>query len=151
MSQTVVRSLTMSMDASALGAGDVAAATQELPHAVKLLDGGGYIDSLTVIDKDDQGAALDVYVMSANVAMGTENSAPNISDANAEYILGKIAVATNDYSDLGGAKVATIKNLRIAIRPASGTASIYVAIVNGAGTPTYTASGVVLRFGIVQG
>lgn len=149
--QTVVRTLTLSLDTSAYTAGDVLAATQELPEVVKQLDGGAYIDSMTVIDKDDQGAAFDVYVMNANVSMGTENSAPNISDANAEAILGKIAVATGDYSDLGGVKVATIKNLRIPVVPATGTSSLYVAAVNGAGTPTYTAAGIVLRFGIVQG
>jgi hypothetical protein len=151
MSQTVVRTLTLSLDTSAYTAADVLAATQELPNAVKMNDGGAFLESLTVIDKDDQGAAFDVYVMDANVSMGSENSAPNISDANAESILGKIAVGTGDYSDLGGVKVATIKNLHIPIQSASGGASIYVAAVNGAGTPTYTAAGIVLRFGIVYG
>lgn len=151
MSQSVVRSITLSLDTNAYGSGDVIAATQELTEAVKALDGGAFLESMTVIDKDDQGAAFDVYVMDANVAMGTENSTPNISDANAENILGKIAVGTSDYSDLGGVKVATIKNLHIPIKSSGGTSSVYVAVVNGSGTPTYTAAGIVLRFGIVYG
>lgn len=151
MPQTVVRSLVMSLDTSAYANGDVIAATQELPDAVKMLDGGAMIESLTVIDKDDNGQVFDVWIMDSNVAMGTENSAPNISDANAAYILGKIPVAAADYVDLGGAKVASLRNVGLPIKPADGTSSIYVAIVNGTGTPTYTAAGLVLRFGIVQG
>ena len=37
------------------------------------------------------------------------------------------------------------------IMPVDGGTSIYVAVTNGAGTPTFTAAGVKLRFGIVQG
>lgn len=149
--QTVVRSLTMSLDTSAYSSGDTIADTQELPDAVKVNDAGGILQSLTVIDKDDQGVAFDVWLMDANVSMGTENSAPNISDTNAASIIGRVAVATGDYVDLGGCRVANIKNINLPIKPVAGGTSIYVAIVNGSGTPTFTASGVVLRFGIVQG
>jgi hypothetical protein len=148
MPRTVVRTLTLSLDTSAYTAGDVMAATQELPDAVMLNDLGGMLQTVTVIDGDDQGAALDIYIMDADVAMGTENGAPNITDANAAAILGKVAVATGDYADLGGVKVAYKGSLSIPIKPANGTRSIYVAVVNGAGTPTYSAAGVVLRFGI---
>lgn len=151
MPQTVVRSLTMSLDTNAYANGDVIAATQELPNAVKVIDGWGTIESLTVIDNDDQGQVFDVWVMDANVAMGTENSAPNISDADAVSILGRIPVAAADYIDLGGSKVASIRNIGLPIKPVDGGTSIYVAIVNGTGTPTYTAAGLKLRFGIVQG
>jgi len=151
MSQTVVRTLTMSLDTNAYANGDVIAATQELPLAVKVEDGWGMIESLTVIDNDDQGQVFDVWVMDSNVAMGTENSAPNISDADAVSILGRIPVAAADYVDLGGSKVASLKNIGLPIKPANGSTSIYVAIVNGTGTPTFTAAGIKLRFGIVQG
>lgn len=151
MPQTVVRSLTLSLDTSAYANGDVIAATQELTDAVKGIDGWGTIESLTVIDNDDNGQVFDVWIMDSNVAMGTENAAPNISDTNALYILGKIPVAAADYVDLGGSKVASLRNVGLPIKPADGTTSIYVAVVNGTGTPTYSAAGVTLRFGIVQG
>jgi hypothetical protein len=150
MSRTVVRSLTLSLDTSAYGAGDVLAATQELPDAVMLNDLGGMLQTVTVIDKDDQGAAFTIYIMDANVAFGSENAAPSITDANAEAILGAVSIGTGDYVDFGGARVAYKGGLNIPIKPADGTRSIYVAVVNGAGTPTYTASGIVLRFGIQQ-
>lgn len=151
MSQTVVRSLTLSLDTNAYANGDVLAATQELPNAVKAIDAGGVIESLTVIDNDDVGQAFDVWIMSANVSMGAENGAPDITDANALYLLGRIAVAGADYVDLTGSKVASLKNVGLPIIPAAGTTSVYVAVVNGTGTPTFTAAGVTLRFGIRQG
>lgn len=151
MPQTVVRSLTMSLDTNAYANNDVIAATQELTDAVKAIDGWGMIESLTVIDKDDQGQVFDVWIMDSNVAIGTENAAADITDANAAYILGRIPVAAADYVDLGGVKVASLKNVGLPIKPVSGGTSIYVAIVNGTGTPTFTAAGIVLRFGIVQG
>ena len=111
----------------------------------------GKIESLTVIDQDDQGQVFDVWVLDANVTFGTENSAPSIPDANAVYILGKIPVAAADYVDLGGVKVASIRNIGLPIKPVDGGTSIYVAVTNGTGTPTFIAAGVKLRFGIVQG
>lgn len=149
--QTVVRSLTVSLDTSAYANNDLLADTQELTDAVKANDSGGMIQSLTVVDQDDNGQAFDVWILDSNVTFGTENSAPSISDANAVYVLGKIPVAAADYIDLGGVKVASIRNVGLPIKPAAGGTSIYVAITNGTGTPTYTASGIKLRFGIVQG
>jgi len=146
MPQTVVRTLTLSLDTSIYANNDLLADTQELANAVKVNDGWGTIESLTVVDADDQGQVFDVWVLDAN-----ENSAPSISDANAAYILGKIPVAAADYVDLGGVKVASLRNIGLPIKPVDGGTSIYVAVTNGTGTPTFTASGVKLRFGIVQG
>ena len=151
MPQTVVRNLTLSLDTSIYANNDLLADTQELANAVKVNDGWGTIQSLTVIDQDDQGQVFDVWVLDSNVTFGTENSAPSISDANAVYILGKIPVAAADYVDLGGVKVASIRNIGLPIKPVDGGTSIYVAVTNGTGTPTFTAAGVKLRFGIVQG
>ena len=83
MPQTVVRNLTLSLDTSAYANNDLLADTQELANAVKVNDGWGTIESLTVIDQDDQGQVFDVWILDANVTFGTENSAPSISDANA--------------------------------------------------------------------
>lgn len=148
--KTVVFDVTFSMDTSAYSSGDVIADSQVMTNALRVNDGTGVLQSLTLIDKDDQGVAFDVYVLDANVAIGTENSAPNISDTNAASILGIIPVATTDWKDLGGAKVAHLSGLSIPIKSVSGNRNLYVGIVNGSGTPTFTASGIVGRFGILQ-
>ncbi len=152
MSEIVVSPLTLSLDTNIYANNDLLADTQELANAVKVIDGWGMIESLTVIDADDVGQAFSVFVMNTSTSFGTENSAPNISDANIlAGTLGYIPVAAADYVDIGGAKVATVRNVKLAIKPVSGGTSIYVAVVNGTGTPTYTAAGVSLKFGIVQG
>jgi hypothetical protein len=150
--KTTVVDVTLSLNTGPYASGEVLADTQVVAGASRVIDFGGIIQSIAVIDKDDQGAAMDIYIQDANVSMGTENSTPSISDANAASIVpgGIIAVATSDYKDLGGVKVAAIRGLSIPFKPATGTTSLYISAVNGTGTPTYTASGIVVRLGILQ-
>lgn len=148
---TVVKDVTLSLDTSVYAAGDVLAATQQVDAALRITDGTGSLVSVVVVDKDDQKAGFIIWFLSANVAMGTENASPSISDTDAASILGRIEVTTADYIDLGGASVAFVApQTPIPLKAVSGTDDIYVAVVNGSGTPTFTASGVVLRLGILQ-
>lgn len=143
--------VTVTIDTGAYGAGQVLFATAVLSDALRLVNGKGKIDSLVVVDRDDEGIAFDLWLLSANVAIGTINEDPSISDDNAANLLGVIPVATADYKDLGGVKVAAFANLNRLIKAAAGTRDIYIAAVNGAGTPTFTAANDIrLRFGIVQ-
>lgn len=145
--------VTLSLDTSIYASGDVLADTQVVTDYTSLFgaSGAAVLTSLTVIDEDDQKAAFDVYFLDANVTMGTENAAPSITDANARNILGFVSIATADYKDIGGVSIACIKNIWL---PANAPLGMWVAVVNGSGTPTYTASGVKLRLGflpLVQG
>lgn len=133
------------LDTSAYSSGDVLTDALEFDNAMRVNDGTGYLIALTLIDEDDQGVAMDVYVMDANVSLGTKNSAPNISDANARNILGIISVATTDWKDLGGARVAHLKGLAMPVSAGTGTKKIWLACVNGTGTPTFTESGLRAR------
>ncbi len=141
--------LTMSLDTNPYAAGDVLAATQQADAFFRKADGTGVIASLTVIDEDDQKADFDVYFFSGNASLGTENGAPSISDADARTVLGFVSVAGADYIDLGGVSIARVRNLSIPVKAASGTDDLYVGIVNGSATPTYTASGLTLRIGAI--
>lgn len=138
--------ITLSLDTSAYDAGDVLADTQTITNAVRVTGGRAILQSVTVIDEDDQGVALDLYFMSTSRSLGTENSAPNISDANARDILGFVAVASGDYKDLGGVRIATVRNIGLLLEAAGGSRDLYVGATTG-GTPTYTASGLKLRLG----
>lgn len=142
--------VTLTLDTSAYASGDLIADTQAVASAVRVNDGLGILHSLMVVDEDDQKAAIDIYFLSANNTFGSENSAPTISDANARDILGIVSVAAADYKDLGGVSVAMKSGLNMIVKGASGSTSIYVAVVSNASTPTYTASGVRLRVGIIQ-
>ena len=148
---TKVIDVTLSLDTAVYADGDVLADTQEVARAVRAGPRSGLLQSVVVVDKDDQGAAMDLYVLDSNVSLGTENSGVSISDANAAKILGKVAIAAGDYYDMGGVRVAAgsnQRNLAIPVAVTSGT-SLYLGAVSR-GTGTYTASGVVVRLGFLQ-
>jgi len=143
-------SVTLSLDTSAYASGDLLADTQAISNAVRVLGGQAVLQSIMVIDEDDVGAAFSIYILGANNTMGTENSAPSISDANARAIQAIVDIATTDYKDLGGVKVANIRGIGAVVEAASDSKDLYVSVVNGTGTPTYTASGIKLVLGFLQ-
>lgn len=139
--------VTLTLDTSAYASGDVMADTQTLTNAVRVSGGRAILQSLTVIDEDDQAQAFDLLFFLANRSLGTENSAPNISDTNARDCLGFVKVATTDYIDLGGVQVACLRGLGLVLE-ASGSRDLYLGtIIRGAAT--YTASGVKLKLGLL--
>lgn len=131
------------LDTSAYAAGDhmsdvatvITGATNARP--VKLA-------SIAVLDKDDQGAAFDVLLFkSSPTVASSKNAALNISDAEMENCVGYIPIASGDYADFGGARIAQ-KNLEQYVKP-DGEGKIYYLLV-ARGTPTHTASGLTLKF-----
>lgn len=145
-----VHDLTLSLNTSQYADGDVLADRQELANVLGIAGGAGVIQSLLVLDKDDQGAALDIIFLDANVTIGTENSAVSITDANAEKIIGNVEVAAADYVDMINNQHALKANLGIPFKCAAAQTSIWVAAVSR-GTGTYTASGIILKVGILPG
>ena len=145
--------VTLSLDTSAYASGDVLAATQEVAN---VFSGRrrAWLESLVVLDKDDQAQGLDLVFLRSNASLGTENAAFSPSDAIAEEILTIVEVASGDYYDMTNSQIA-IKSasagdagMGVLLEAASGTSLFLGAISRGTGT--YTASGVVLRFGFVR-
>lgn len=137
-------SVTFSLDTSIYASGDVLADTQVITNFTRAADQGAYLTRFILFDQDDQTAAdMRVLILKANSSLGTENSAPNISDANGLNIVGNILVAAAAWYDMGGFKMATVDlaNMPIWVPPASGTRDIYVGLIT-LGTPTQTASGI---------
>jgi hypothetical protein len=135
------------LNADAYDANDTLFDSTLVPNAVGAADRAARLDSICWLDKDDQTAAnLVFWFLSANVAFGTADAAPSISDANALNILGAVPFASSLILDVGGAKCGSLQNIGLIIAPASGTANIYVACTT-AGTPTHTTGGVQLRLG----
>jgi len=119
--------------------------------ALRVTNGTGILQSITVIDEADQVFAADFYICSANADFGTINNASTISDNDAATILGIVSFATADFKDLGGVDVAHRSGLGIPISAVSGTDDIYVAAVLTSGSPTFAAAtNVKLRLGILQ-
>lgn len=141
--------VTFSLDTNIYASGDLLAESQVIAACMRVDDSTGVLSGFSLHDEDDQGIEMDVVLLSANASLGTENAAVSITDANAREILGIINVASTDWKDLGGVKVATKLNVNQPIKPATGTDDIYVALITR-GTPTHTASGIRGRFHFFQ-
>lgn len=141
-----VLDLVLSLDTSIYADGDVLADTQALPLAVKQPGGVARLVNLVVLDESDQGAAFDLLFFDADVSIGTENSAVSITDANARNIIGRVAIASGDYYDLVGSRIAVKSSIDQILKAASGATSLYVAAVSR-GTGTYAAAGIRLKLG----
>jgi hypothetical protein len=144
--ESTVRDLVLSLDTAQYASGEVLADTQELTDAVRVQGGTGVIHSILVQDDDDQGAALDIIILDANTSIGTENSAVTMADN--DNILGSVSVLASDYVDMANSQHACLTNVGIVVKSKTDQ-SLFVAAVSR-GTGTYTASGITLRFGILQ-
>jgi hypothetical protein len=141
--------VTLSLDTSAYANADLLADTQVVTNALARVDGTGVIESAVVLDEDNQTAyAFNLIFFQANVTMGTENSAPTMTDANARNILGAVTFAAADAIALTNSKAYQKTGLRVPVKAASGTRDIYMAAVIITGTPTHTAAGIRVRLGI---
>lgn len=143
-----VLDVTLSLDTNAYADGDVLADTQEVASAYRVATGRLYLKTVVVLDEDDQGQALDLIFLNANTSLGTENSAPNISDSNARNIIGRVSIGSGDFYDLGGARIAVVDAAGLLMEAGSGSTSLYVAAISR-GTGTYSASGIRLKLGVV--
>ena len=145
--QSTITTVTLSLDTAAYADGDVLADSQIVTACFSKNDGFGVLNSITVLDEDDQGQGLDLVFLSSNVSLGSENAAPSITDANARNILGWVRISASDFIDLGGSRLATISGISLHVKPVSGSDDMYVAAISR-GTGTYTASGIQLLLGI---
>jgi hypothetical protein len=147
---SALRIITMSTDTGAYASGDLIADTQQYDAFFRVANGTGVINTITVTEKDAQGAAIYIIIHRTSTSMGTENSAPNISDANlVAGIQHIIAVATSDYVTVSGTKIATLRNLGLPVTAVSGTDDLYISILNSTGTPTYASGEIQLGFGVL--
>lgn len=145
-----VITLTVSADTSAYADNDLLFDTQELPGAFRRNGGSSLIHSVTLIDQDDQGVAIDLVFLDDSGSLGTENSAVSVTDAVAQGIAGYVSIVAADYTDLVNSQVATVRGVGLQVQAASSDSSLYVAGIVRSGTPTYTASGLILKVGVLD-
>jgi hypothetical protein len=145
----VVLSVTLSLSTDQYADGDVLAATQAVANAF-VNNRPAILQSIRLLDADDQAGALDLVFLSANVAIGTENSAVSVTDANAAKIMTVVEIAAADYVDMINSQVVA-KNgsdsgMGVLLQ-ADAANSLYIAAVSR-DTKTYTASGLSLLIGL---
>lgn len=148
--KSTVVDVTFTTDTSAYVAGDLLADTQAMANVTRIAGGISWLQTVQLTDESDQKQPLDIVFLDANTSMGTENSAPNISDANASAaILGVVSIAAADYKDIGGASIASLRGVALALKAAAASTTIYVALISE-GTGTYGATALKAKFGFTQ-
>lgn len=139
--------ITCSLDTSAYADGDVLFATQEIANAVRNNGDTCILQSVHVVDIDDQGVEMDLVFFNANTSLGTENSAPDIDDTEVLTTLGTVNVP--DWIDLGANQIATVTGIGLLLEAGAATTSLYVAGITR-GAPTHSASGLQITFGLLR-
>jgi len=105
----------------------------------------GTINNITLLDKDDQGNQISLFVSDdSSASLGTANGAVSITDAHAATILGIIDTG-DTYEDLVGSQIVQPSAFSpIAFETDNET--LYIGgVLRGAATPTHTASGITIR------
>lgn len=143
----IVIEVTPTMDTSAYAAGDVLFNETDVANVARSSGKTVTLISLCVVDKDDQKQPFDLHFFDRTVTFGTKNGVPSISDADAAFYMGHVSVAAADYKDLGGVSVASPRIDPKVIKP--NATSLFIAAVTS-GTPTHTASGLVLKLGLTR-
>jgi hypothetical protein len=141
--------VTPTLDTSIYASGDVLFTTTAIPNAVRANDAIAQLQSLVIVDKDDQKPEIALKFWSSNVTYGAFNGAPSISDSDAASCLGRVNIVTADYDDDGGVSTAFKDNIGKILKAASGTRTIYITGKLTSGTPTHTASGLVIRLALL--
>jgi hypothetical protein len=112
-----------------------------ITSAMRVSGGSGILQSMTVIDDDNEKAAFEVMIFDSSPASGTytDNGAYVHSSGDVDKFLGRFSVAAADYvTEVSGSlAVATVRNIGLPVK-ASGSANLY-ALVLVTGGPTYTA------------
>ena len=144
--------VTLTLDTDIYASGDVLADTQVITNSIREF-GTVTLQSLTILDKDDQGVAMNVIFLRSNTSIGTENLAFAPSDAVMAEVLAIVEVASGDYVDCVNSQLATLvagvdTQMGCLLQPTAGD-HLYFAVVTG-GTPTHTAAGIVMKFGFLR-
>lgn len=146
---TSVVDVTLALDTATYADGDVLAATAMVPNFFSQSGGALLLQSLTVLDEDDQGVGFDLVFLDAAKSIGPLNGVPSVSDADARSIIGRVRVSASDYVDLGGCRIASLTGLGLVLKGVEGGTSVFVAAITRGGTPTYSAAGLRLKLGLI--
>lgn len=120
------------------------------PDVVRAKSVGAVLLNVTVADRDDQKAALDIVFMHTDIPSSDapDNAAFAIVDSDLDNVLAVVGISTGDYDDLGGSSVATVK-APIVLASNGSSRSIYAHVITR-GTPTYTTDGLTIGLGISE-
>jgi hypothetical protein len=146
---TVIKSVSV-VTAAAYSAGNAVGAKRTLASAVRSSGGTGILQSVTLLDRANQKAAMTLFIFDADPTAATiTDKAAFVFSTDDLKVIAQVNIGAGDYVTTNGKAIALISGLQIPLQAASGT-SLYAALVT-TGTPTFAATtDVQLEFGIMQ-
>ena len=147
--------VTLTTVAAAIGDNEVISQSIEIENAVPVNGGTAIIQSIMLLDEDDEAPAVELLFSQVNTAIAdaaSEAIGNSVSDLDATFRSFLGAVTVSSWSDLVDAKIAVKNNVGLVIKAASDSTSIYVHTINRSGgnyTPAATTD-LKLRLGIVK-
>jgi len=132
-------------------AGDAVGGKRTITGALRTSNGSGILESIQILDRANQKAAMELFIFDSNPAAATiTDNAAFVFSTDDLKVLAHVTIAATDYITINSKAVATIKGLGIALKGADSSTSLYAALVT-TGTPTYAATtDVQLIYGILQ-
>ena len=146
ITKTVVSTENECSDAEVIFQGD------EIENAVAVYGGSCILQSVGLLDDDDNGGTIDLVFFDSDVELDDSDDGTVIDAADGtipDAILGVVSISS--YFDGVLWQYGHKENIGLVLKAASGSTSIYVAGVNrSGGALTYTASGIRLKLGFVK-
>ena len=150
MSTTKVFEETLTVTAAIHADKDVLAAPQEIKNAFPHHKQNMRLDSISLFDADDQGAALDIVLMRSNISLGTENVEIDLADGDGPEIIDVIEIGSGDYIDLVDSQIVSLGNLNRVLTPGTSgnSSSLFIGAISR-GTGTYAGGAINVKLGII--
>jgi len=147
--------VTLTTDVEALSNNDVIAQSIEIPNAVSVTGGSAIIQSIMLLDEDDEAPTVELLFSQVSTAITDDEGkaiGEDVGDLDATFRSFLGATTISSWSDLVDSQMGTKSNIGLVVKAASGTRSIYVHAINRSGsayTPAATTD-LKMRIGIVK-
>lgn len=122
---------------SAYTSGDLLFDATKLPNIGRISGSPLTVQSVMVVNKDDESFEAELYFTDDSTTWGTVNNAAAQADTVSDGIQGYVEIASDDWKDVGGATVVNKKGVGMVCQCAG--ADLYVAAIVR-GTPNFAAA-----------
>ena len=135
---TTLVAVTPTISTSIYAAKDAIGGVMSFSNAARASGGGGIVESVVIVDKDQELAAMDLVLLSSTVAgTTTDNAAWDPNDSDLANVVGVIPILSGDYADFNDNAVASRSGIGMAYTCAATT---LFGVLVARSTPTYTAT-----------
>lgn len=148
---TVIKDTTAVSTSPAYSIGDAVGGKRTLTGALLKTNGTAILESVTILDRANQKAAMTLFIFDSNPAAATitDNSAFVFSTDDLK-VIAQVSIGASDYVTTNSKAIAQKTGLGVALNGANGDGNLYAALVT-TGTPTFAATtDVQLEFGLLQ-